>query len=132
MSALEGSLVRPPFEALSQVVRNSQKIVLKDLTQASATAKALHSSLSKPTPSTASLASADKSIASLISSITALKRKLEDTEKAAWKASKALAIRLDFLAQLEAQEDALPPPPSPYPPHPQGGRAEGRQGGGGG
>ena len=104
MSALEGSsLVRPPFEALSQVVRNSQKIVLKDLTTASATAKSLHSQLSKST-SPASLASAEKSVASLIALITGLRRKLEDTEKTAWKASKALAIRIEFLAQIERME----------------------------
>ena len=109
MSLLEGSLARPPFEALSQVVRNSQKIVLKDLTTASATAKALHSALllqakSTTSPSPSSVASAEKSVASLIATVTALKRRLEETEKAAWKAGKALAVRLDYLRQIEERE----------------------------
>ena len=104
MSALEGSsLVRPPCEALSHVVRNSQKVVLKDFTTASATAKSLAAQLSKSS-SASSLASAEKSVASLIATLTSLRRKLEETEKTAWKATKALASRIEFLAQMERME----------------------------
>ena len=115
MSLMDASLPRPPFEALSHIVRNSQKIVLKELTTATSAAKQLSSTLNPAASASASKASrqtapaqtaaqADKQLAALIATVSGLKRRLEEMERMAQRQAKGLAVRLEYLAQMERDE----------------------------
>ena len=112
MSQLEASLPRPPFEALSHIVRNSQKIVLKELTTATSAAKQLSSTLTPPASAskanrqqpTQVMTQADKQLAALIATVGGLKRRLEEMERMAQRQARGLAVRLEYLAQMEREE----------------------------
>ena len=93
-----------------QVVRNTQKIVLKELTTATSSGKQLHSAVNR-LPACASPADhrayqqADKQVLQLIALVTGLRRRVEDMEKQAMKHAKVLGVRLDYLSSMEAEEE---------------------------
>mmetsp|Transcript_50974 Transcript_50974/g.99934 ORF Transcript_50974/g.99934 Transcript_50974/m.99934 type:complete len:507 (-) Transcript_50974:82-1602(-) len=93
MSRLEYSLIRAPFENLSQVSRNTQKIVAKDMGEILQLAKGLKVAQKSKN-------SADK-VTQLVDSLKALKRKLKEAQQQSEKSTQSTRHRILHLKQLD-------------------------------